>query len=68
LSQDEQQREGNRQREKLTDQVAQLEENLRDLKESFQHFSDQSERNLQTLLEMARDSLSENERFISNSR
>jgi chromosome segregation ATPase len=68
LSHDEQQREGTRQREKLTDQVTQLEDNLRDVKETLQHLGDQSERNLQTLLEMARDSLSENERFISNSR
>lgn len=68
LSQEEQQREGMRQREKLADQVARLEENLRESQDTLQHLSDQSERNLQTLLEMARDSLSEHERFISNSR
>ncbi len=68
LSHDEQQREGTRHREKLADQVTQLEENLRDLQETLQHLSDQSERNLQTLLEMARDSLSEHERFAGNSR
>jgi chromosome segregation protein len=68
LSHEEQQREGARQRGKLADQVAQLEENLSELKESLQHLTDQSERNLQTLLEMARDSLSEHQRFLSNSR
>lgn len=68
LSYEEQQREGVRQREKIADQITQLEENLRDFQETLQHLSDQSERNLQTLLEMARDSLSEHERFVSNSR
>lgn len=68
LSHEEQQRETARQREKLADQVAQLEDNLREIQDAFQHLSDQSERNLQTILEMARDSLAEHERFVSNSR
>ena len=68
LSHEEQQRETARQREKLVDQVAQFEDDLRNLQDALQHLSDQSERNLQTLLEMARDSLAEHERFLSNSR
>lgn len=68
LSNEEAQREGMRQREKLAGQVGQLEDNLRELQDMLQHMSDQSERNLQSLLEMARDSLAENERFLSNSR
>lgn len=68
LSHEEQQREGSRQRDKLADQISQLEDNLSELQETLQHLSDQSERNLQSLLEMARDSLSEHERFVSNSR
>lgn len=68
LSHEELQREAVRQREKLADQIVQLEDNLRDLQDSLQHLSDQSERNLQTLLEMARDSLAEHERFVGNSR
>lgn len=68
LSHEEQLRESTRQREKLAEQVSRLDETLREFQDSLQHLSDQSERNLQTLLEMARDSLAENERFISNSR
>lgn len=66
LSHEEQQREGVRQREKLVDQLTQIEDNLREVQDGVQHFSEQSERNLQALLELARDSLAENERFISN--
>ncbi len=68
LSNEEAQREGVRQREKLGTQVNQLEDALRDVQDTLQHLNDQSERNLQTLLEMARDSLAEKERFLSNSR
>ncbi|MCW5876182.1 MAG: hypothetical protein KIS85_04785 [Anaerolineales bacterium] len=68
LTQEEQQRERSRQYEKLNEQVVRLEDTLRELQDSLQHLNDQSERNLQTLLEMARDSLAENERFLSNSR
>ena len=66
LGHEEQQREGMRQREKLVDQLTQLEDNLREVQDGFQHFTEQSERNLQALLELARDSLAENERFVSN--
>lgn len=66
LSHEEQQREGMRQREKLVDQLTQIEDNLREVQDGVQHFSEQSERNLQALLELARDSLAENERFVSN--
>jgi hypothetical protein len=68
LSHEEHQRETARQREKLADQVSQVEDNLREIQDALQHLGDQSERNLQTLLEMARDSLAEHERFVSNSR
>lgn len=68
LSNEEAQRESVRQREKLGAQVNQLEDSLRDVQDTLQHLNDQSERNLQTMLEMARDSLAENERFLSNSR
>jgi DNA repair exonuclease SbcCD ATPase subunit len=68
LTHEEQQREGARQREKLAEQLTQLEDNLREVQDSLHHLSDQSERNLQTLLELARDSLAENERFFSNQR
>ncbi|UYN92014.1 MAG: hypothetical protein KIT70_00615 [Anaerolineales bacterium] len=68
LTSEEQLREEGRQREKLVDQVTTIEDNLREVQDTLQHLTDQSERNLQTLLELARDSLAENERFISNQR
>jgi len=66
LSHEEQTREGVRQREKLTAQMTQIEDNLREVQDTLQHLTDQSERNLQTLLELARDSLAENERFLNS--
>jgi DNA repair exonuclease SbcCD ATPase subunit len=68
LTNEEQQRESVRQREKLAEQITSLEDSLREVQDGVQHLTDQSERNLQALLEMARDSLSENERFLSNQR
>jgi len=68
LTHEEQQHEGVRQRDKLTERLTQLEDNLREVRDSLHHLSDQSERSLQTLLELARDSLAENERFFSNQR
>lgn len=68
LTNEEQLREETRQREKLVDQITSLEDNLREVQDTLQHLTDQSERNLQTILEMARDALAENERFISNQR
>ncbi|MCL4257123.1 MAG: hypothetical protein KJZ53_01185 [Anaerolineales bacterium] len=68
LTNEEQLREETRQREKLVDQITALEDNLREVQDTLQHLTDQSERNLQTILEMARDALAENERFISNQR
>ncbi len=67
LSQEEQQRERVRQVEKLGDQMIQLEDAIHDIQEGMQHLGDQSERTLQAMLEMARDALAENERFVSNS-
>lgn len=68
LTQEEQQRERGRQYEKMGEQVQRMEDTLRELQDGLQHLNDQSERNLQALLELARDSLAENERFLSNSR
>lgn len=67
LTQEEQQRESGRQQVKLAAQIIKLEESLREVQDTVQHLSEQSERNLQNLLEMARDSLAENERFLSSS-
>jgi undecaprenyl pyrophosphate synthase len=66
LTHEEQQREGTRQQEKLTGQMAQLEDGLREVQDTLQHLSEQTERNLQNVLEMARDSLAEHERFLSS--
>src|SRR3990172_4827662 len=66
LTHEEQQREGARQQEKLAGQVGELEDSLREVQDTLQYLSEQSERNLQTLLEMARDSLAEHERFLSS--
>ncbi len=66
LTHEEQQRESTRQQEKLTGQMAQLEDGLREVQDTLHHLSEQSERNLQNLLEMARDSLAEHERFLSS--
>ena len=68
LSHEEQTREGVRQREKLTAQMTQIEDSLREMQDTLQHLTDQSERNMQTLLELARDSLAENERFLNSAR
>ncbi|MEX1247239.1 MAG: hypothetical protein WEA61_02050 [Anaerolineales bacterium] len=66
LTTEEQQRESLRQREKLSERVVQLEETLREVQENLQHLGEQHERQLQAMLEMARDSLAENERFLSS--
>lgn len=69
LTHEEQQRQAVHQREKLADQVGALEDALREAQDTVQHLADQSERNLQSLLELARDSLAEHERFLNgNSR
>ncbi len=68
LTNEEQLREETRQREKLVDQITSLEDSLREVQDILQHLRDQSERNLQAVLEMARDSLAEHERFLSNQR
>jgi chromosome segregation ATPase len=68
LNHEEQQREGAREQGKLADQVTQLEDSLREVGDIVQHLREQSEHQLQTLLEMARDTLAEHERFLNNSR
>ncbi|MQC27166.1 MAG: hypothetical protein DWG76_06945 [Chloroflexi bacterium] len=68
LGQEEQLREAARQRERLAEQIAQVEETLKDLQDVVQHVSDQSQRYLQSVLEAVRDALSENERFLSSIR
>jgi hypothetical protein len=67
LTHEEQQRESGRLQVKLAAQVVKLEESLSEVQDTVQHLSEQSERNLQNLLEMARDSLAEHERFLSSS-
>lgn len=68
LAQEEHQRETTRQREKLADQIKQLDDQLAEIQDTVQHLREQSERSMQTLLDMARESLAEHERFTSNSR
>jgi len=68
LGQEESQKKANRQSERLSDQVTQLENNLQDLRDITQHFSEQTERLLQTLAEAAQDSLAEGERFFNSTR
>jgi DNA repair exonuclease SbcCD ATPase subunit len=68
LTQEEHQRETARQREKLADQIKQLDDQLAEIQDTVQHLREQSERSMQTLFEMARESLAEHERFASNSR
>lgn len=68
LTNEEQMREEGRQREKLADQITMLEDTLRDAQDTLQHLRDQSERSMQAVLELARDSLAEHERFLSNQR
>jgi chromosome segregation ATPase len=68
LTQEEHQRETARQREKLGEQISQLDDQLGEIQDTVQHLKEQSERSMQALLEMARESLAEHERFASNSR
>ena len=68
LNHEEQQREALREQGKLSEHVQQLEADLRDVRDAVQHLSEQAEHQLQSLLEMARDSLAEHERFLTNSR
>jgi chromosome segregation ATPase len=63
LTLEEQQRESRRLQDKLAQQLVPLEDNLREAQTKLQHLSDQSERYLQSLLELARDTLDEHERF-----
>jgi len=67
LGQEESQKEAIRQRERLTEQVAHLEDNLQDLRDITQHLSDQTERFLQNLTETVQDSIAEGERFFNSS-
>ena len=66
LTQDEQQKEAERQIEKLGGQATDLEDNLQELQDIVQHLSEQSEKQLQGLSAMLRDWTSENERFFSS--
>ena len=68
LTQDEQHRDRNRQLDKLNDQVIILEDNLREAQDALQRLNDQSERTLQSILEVVRDALAENERYLNNAR
>ncbi|KAA3643266.1 MAG: hypothetical protein DWQ07_22380 [Chloroflexi bacterium] len=66
LTQDEQQKEAERQIEKLGGQATDLEDNLQELQDIVQHLSEQSEKQLQGLSAMLRDWTAENERFFSS--
>ena len=66
LTQDEQQKEAERQIEKLGGQATDLEDNLQELQDIVQHLSEQSEKQLQGLSAMLRDWTTENERFFSS--
>lgn len=68
LSAEEHQREATRQREKLMGKVAQIEDTLKDLQDTVQHVSNQTELYFQTMLETMRDSLAESERFYGSMR
>lgn len=66
LSLEEQQREAERQRERLQDRVTELEDRLQDVHDTTQHLMEQIERFMQAVLEVSRDSLNENERYYKS--
>jgi chromosome segregation ATPase len=66
LSQEEQQRELERQRERMAGRVTEVEDRLQDVQDTAQHLMEQIERYLQSVLEATRDSLNEGERFYKN--
>lgn len=63
LTQEELQRESNRQLERLSDQTTLLEENLQEAQDILQHLTEQNEKMLQTQLGNLREWLSEIEKF-----
>lgn len=66
LGYDEQRQEAERQRERLAKQITNIEDNLTDVQDTAAHLSEQLERYLQNMLEVFRETLSENERFFGS--
>ena len=66
LTQDEQQKEAERQIDKLAEQATDFEDNFQELQDIVQHLSEQSEKQLQGLSAMLRDWTAENERFFNS--
>ena len=64
LGYDEQRQEAKRQRDRLAQQITNIEDNLTDVQDTAAHLSEQLERYLQNMLEVFRETLSENERFF----
>jgi chromosome segregation ATPase len=68
LTQEELQRETNRQLERLSGQGTDLDENLQELQDIVTHMSEQNDKMLQTFLGNLRDWVQENERFLGSVR
>ncbi len=66
LGYDEQRQEAKRQRDRLAQQITNIEDNLTDVQDTAAHLSEQLERYLQNMLEVFRETLSENERFFGS--
>ena len=68
LGYDEQRQEANRQRERLTQRVTQIEDALQEVQDTVQHLGEQLERYFQNMVEIFRETLAENERFFGSFR
>lgn len=68
LSQDEQRTEINRQQEKITAQIASLEDSLQEAQDLLRQVSDQTEKRLQSLLALAHEWVSNYERILGQIR
>jgi chromosome segregation ATPase len=66
LGYDEQRQEAKRQRDRLAQQIINIEDNLTEVQDTAVHLSEQLERYLQNMLEVFRETLSENERFFGS--
>jgi chromosome segregation ATPase len=66
LGYDEQGQEAKRQRDRLALQITNIEDNLTEVQDTAAHLSEQLERYLQNMLEVFRETLSENERFFGS--
>ena len=66
LGYDEQGQEAKRQRDRLALQITNIEDNLTEVQDTAAHLSEQLERYLQNMLEVFRETLSENDRFFGS--